>query len=111
MKLIIAIVQERDKHRLADMLLQQGVTFTKLGSTGGFLRQGNVTVLMGVEDEQVDGILEILQTICGTSEQYVNLSPEALVGLPLGTFSAHPVKSESGGAVAFVLPVEQFQRF
>ena len=46
MKLIIAIAHERDKHKLGDALLQSGLTFTKLGSTGGFLRQGNVTVLI-----------------------------------------------------------------
>ena len=50
MKLIVAIAHECDKHKLGDALLQNGLTFTKLGSTGGFLRYGNVTVLIGVED-------------------------------------------------------------
>ncbi len=39
MKLIIAITHERDKHKLADALLQEGLSFTKLGSTGGFKLQ------------------------------------------------------------------------
>ncbi len=73
MKLIIAIAHERDKHKLGDALLQNGLTFTKLGSTGGFLRQGNVTVLIGVEDDDAPRVLDIIKEACRSSEGYVNL--------------------------------------
>jgi uncharacterized protein YaaQ len=111
MKLIIAIVQERDKHKLSDRLLQNGLTFTKLGSTGGFLRQGNATLLIGVDDDQVLGVLETLRDVCGVSEEYVNLGAESCGALALAALAPRPVKSETGGAVAFVLTVDQFQRF
>lgn len=112
MKLIIAIAHERDKNKLADALLQNGLTFTKLGSTGGFLRQGNTTFLIGVDDEAVSQVLQFLQTACGATEQFVNVPGEALVGgALLGTFPPHPMKAEVGGAIAFVLHVESFQRF
>jgi len=112
MKLIIAIAHERDKNNLADALLQNGLTFTKLGSTGGFLRQGNTTFLIGVDDEAVSQVLQVLQTACGATEQFVNVPSEALVGgALLGTFPPHPMKAEAGGAIAFVLTVESFQRF
>lgn len=113
MKLVIAIAHERDKHRLADALLEQGLTFTKLGSTGGFLRQGNVTVLIGVEDDDVGRVLDILKAACGASEGYVNASSSGPIGpyAPLGAYVPHPVKVEAGGAVAFVLTVDSFQRF
>ena len=111
MKLIIAIAHERDKHRLADTLNQNGISFTKLGSTGGFLRQGNVTLLVGVEDHQVDRVLEIVSDCCGTCERYVNVPPESMPALAIGAIPPQPVKAEIGGAVAFVLNIERFERF
>ncbi|MBV9851346.1 MAG: cyclic-di-AMP receptor [Armatimonadetes bacterium] len=113
MKLIIAIAHERDKHRLADALLENGLTFTKLGSTGGFLRQGNVTVLIGVDDAEAPRVLEVIRSACGKAEEFVNVPGETLTSptvLP-GAFPPHPIKVETGGAVAFVLNVESFQRF
>lgn len=112
MKLIIAIAHERDKHKLSDALLRQGLTFTKLGSTGGFLRQGNVTVLIGVDDDAVDVVLGVLKESCGAKEEFVNVPGEVVAGVAaMGAFSPHPVKAEAGGAVAFVVPVESFHRF
>lgn len=112
MKLIIAIAHERDKHKLADALLQNGLTFTKLGSTGGFLRQGNVTVLIGVEDEDVDRVMEVVKDACRATERFVNVPGEAVsVTAPLGAVPPYPVKVESGGAVAFVLDVDAFHKF
>ena len=112
MKLIIAIAHERDKHKLADALLQNGLTFTKLGSTGGFLRQGNVTVLIGVEDDDAGRVLEVIKEACRASEGYVNLPGEMVGTVPvLAAFSPHPVRVEAGGAVAFVLTVDSFERF
>ena len=54
MKLVIAIVHERDKHKVSDALLEAGHKFTIIASTGGFLRDGNVTFLVGTEGENVD---------------------------------------------------------
>lgn len=112
MKLIIAIAHERDKHRLEDALLQNGLTFTKLGSTGGFLRQGNVTILVGVEDEDVPRVLGVIKEACQSSEQYVNLPGQMVGSVPtLDVFAPHPIRVEAGGAVAFVLSVDGFERF
>ncbi len=112
MKLIIAIAHERDKHRLGDALLQNGLTFTKLGSTGGFLRQGNVTVLIGVEDNDVARVMDIIKSACGSSEEFVNLPGQTASGVPaLNVFPPHPIRVEAGGAVAFVLQVDSFTRF
>jgi len=112
MKLIIAIAHERDKHKLGDALTQNGLTFTKLGSTGGFLRQGNVTLLVGVEDDDAPRVLGIIKEACQSSEQYVNLPVPMVGSVPaLDVFSPHPIRVEAGGAVAFVLAVEDFARF
>ena len=47
MKLIVAVLHDRDQKRASEALLRAGHKFTKIASTGGFLREGNVTLLIG----------------------------------------------------------------
>jgi uncharacterized protein YaaQ len=109
MKLIVAVIHDRDQKRTSEALLKAEYRFTKIASTGGFLREGNVTILIGAEVEEVDTVLDIINESCKTREQYVNvLPPEAT---PVGTFMANPVKVQVGGAVAFVIDVERFERY
>ena len=109
MKLIVAVIHDRDQKRTSDALLKAGYRFTKIASTGGFLREGNITILIGAEAEDADAVLTLINDSCKTREQYVNvLPPEAT---PVGTFMANPVKVQVGGAVAFVVDVERFERF
>lgn len=109
MKLVVAVIHDRDQKRTGDALLKAGFKFTKIASTGGFLREGNVTVLVGAREDEVDRLLGLLNESSRTREQYVNvLPPEAT---PVGTFLTSPVKVQVGGAIAFVLDVERFERF
>jgi uncharacterized protein YaaQ len=109
MKLVIAVIHDRDQKRTTEALRGAGFRFTKIGSTGGFLREGNVTVLVGAEEDEVDQIMGLIEESSRTREQYVNvLPPEAT---PVGTFLANPVKVQVGGAIAWVIDVERFQRF
>lgn len=109
MKLVVAVIHDRDQKRTSDALLRAGYKFTKIASTGGFLREGNVTLLVGAEVDEVDPLLGILKECSRTREQYVNvLPPEAT---PVGSFMANPVKVQVGGAIAFILDVERFERF
>ena len=64
MKLIIAVVQGEDAHRTVGALTQKGVSSTRISSSGGFLEQGNVTLLIGVDDPQVDTALEVIRENC-----------------------------------------------
>jgi uncharacterized protein YaaQ len=109
MKLIVAVIHDRDQKRTSDALLKAEYRFTKIASTGGFLREGNITILIGAEANEVEIVLGIINESCKTREQYVNvLPPEAT---PVGTFMANPVKVQVGGAVAFVVDVERFERY
>jgi len=109
MKLVVAVIHDRDSKRTSDSLRDAGLRFTKIGSTGGFLREGNVTMLIGAEESDVDRILTILSESSRMREQYVNvLPPEAT---PVGTFLTNPIKVQVGGAIAFVIDVERFERF
>ncbi|MBI3911594.1 MAG: cyclic-di-AMP receptor [Armatimonadetes bacterium] len=108
MKLIVAVIHDRDQKQTSDALLRAGFKFTKIASTGGFLREGNATLLIGAEADEVDVILGLINESCRTREQYVNvLPPEAT---PVGTFLTNPVKVQVGGAIAFVVDVERFER-
>ncbi len=109
MKLVITIVHDRDKNRIAEALLRNGFKFTKIGSTGGFLREGNVTLLIGVEDKELDKLMQVIGEGCKTREQFVNVLPPDAA--PVGTFMPSPVKVLVGGAVVWVVNVERFERF
>jgi uncharacterized protein YaaQ len=109
MKLVVAVIHDRDQKRTSDSLRDAGMRFTKIGSTGGFLREGNVTMLIGADEGDVDRVMTILSESSRMREQYVNvLPPEAT---PVGTFLTNPIKVQVGGAIAFVLDVERFERF
>jgi len=108
-KLVIAVIHNRDKNKVVDDLVRDGFKFTIIGSTGGFLREGNTTFLIGVQEEEKEALLSIIQRNCQVREQVVNvLPPDAS---HVGTFVPNPVKVPVGGAIVFVLDVEQFARF
>lgn len=108
MKLVIAVVQARDAERLLDALRQEGFRATRISSTGGFLREQNVTVFIGVETERLEQVLRVLKANCYTRTQYVN---PLLPILESGEFFVpQPIEVEVGGANVFVVPVERFER-
>jgi len=105
MKLIIAIAHRRDMRALREALNAGGYRFTEIGSTGGFLGGGNITLLIGVEGEQVDGALELLRENCRSREETVGIAPPdtRLYADTSGAALTLPV----GGAQIFVVNVER----
>ncbi len=59
MKLIVAIVQDEDTGALTEALISAGHRFTKVSTTGSFLRTGNTSLLIGVEDQAVPAVMGI----------------------------------------------------
>lgn len=109
MKLVVCIVHNRDKGKVSDELVRAGFKFTIIGSTGGFLREGNTTFLIGTEEEEVPGLLRVVESHSQAREQVVNVMPYEAGAA--GGFVATPVKVPVGGAVVFVLDVSEFHRF
>jgi len=64
MKLILAILRTDCGEAAADALVAQGYRVTKVAATGGFLQQGNTTLLLGVEELQVEGALVVIKSAC-----------------------------------------------
>ncbi|TCT18138.1 uncharacterized protein YaaQ [Melghiribacillus thermohalophilus] len=109
MKLILAVVQDKDANRLVDALGDKDFKSTKLSSTGGFLKEGNTTLMIGCKDDQVDQALEIIKENCSHREQMV--APISPMGGNADSYIPKPVKVEVGGATVFVLPVDSFHQF
>ena len=108
MKLIIAVVQDQDANKLLNALMEKGYGATKLASTGGFLRQGNTTLLIGTKDGEVGEVTAIIKEICHTRKQLV--SPMATVERAVSSYIPSPVEVEVGGAAIFVVQVESFEK-
>jgi uncharacterized protein YaaQ len=64
MKLVIAIIRSIDGGPAIDALVGKGYRVTRVASTGGFLRRGNVTLLVGVEDAEVEAVIDTLRQSC-----------------------------------------------
>jgi len=109
MKLIISVVQDKDSNRLSAALVKAGIRATKLASTGGFLRAGNTTFLVGIENERVEEVLSIIQKNCKVRDQLV--TPVSPMGGTADSYVPFPVEVPVGGAAVFVVPVERFEHF
>lgn len=109
MKLIIAVVQDKDSNRLSNALIKADFRATKLASTGGFLKAGNTTFLIGVEDEKVDEVLDIIKHNCKSREQLV--APVSPMGGNADSYVPYPVEIQVGGATVFLVPVERFEQY
>jgi uncharacterized protein YaaQ len=108
MKLVIVIVQDEDMDSLTEALISAGHRFTKVSTTGSFLRTGNSSLLIGVEDEAVEAVLAILKRTCRRRTQIaVPYSPALEPGL---LYMPENFEVEVGGAVVFVANVSRFER-
>jgi uncharacterized protein YaaQ len=85
MKMIIAIVNDNDADTLTQAFTAASFRVTRISSTGGFLRSGVVTMLLGVDDDQVDAVIETVR-------------------------NALPPKANQKRATVFVVPVSHFEQ-
>lgn len=108
MKLIIAIIQDEDSHKLIDRFTEENISSTKLPSSGGFLREGNTTLLIGIEKEKVDGVIEIINEEC-KSRTKVTATPMTTSWVS-SVYIPQAIEVPVGGATIFVVDVEQFTK-
>lgn len=106
MKLIIAIIQDEDSDKLIERLTEESISSTKLPSTGGFLREGNTTLLIGTE--QVDRVVQILKEEC-KSRTKITATPMT-TGWITSVYSPQAIEIPIGGATIFVVDVEEFKK-
>ncbi|WIF95930.1 cyclic-di-AMP receptor [Caminicella sporogenes] len=107
MKLVIAIIHDEDSHELIEKLTEKNYGVTKLASTGGFLKSGNTTLLVGTQKEKVDEVISIIKDVCRTRKEITTTSP--MIADNSG-FMSIPIEITIGGATIFVVDIERVEK-
>lgn len=106
MKMIMAIVQPKDSNKVRDALVKAKIGVTKLATSGGFLHEGNSTLIMVVDDNRVDETLKIIKDNAKTRQKF--MTPSAYID---NAANSVPVSVQVGGATVFILPVDKMIHF
>jgi uncharacterized protein YaaQ len=93
-KLVIAVIQNEVADTVVDALLEADFRTTRLASTGGFLRRGNTTLMIGADENQVDYVLDLIRQTARSGMP----PPDNVEGIP------------PAAATFFVLDLEEYQR-
>jgi uncharacterized protein YaaQ len=107
MKLILAVIQQEDEGALSDALEQHDIGATRIGSSGGFLRTGNVTLMIAVEDARVEQALDLMRRHCQRRTRHLN---PVLPNLEARERFLGSVPVEVGGATVFVLNLDRMEK-
>ncbi len=91
--MVTTVIQEEDSEPLVGSLLEAGFHATKVASSGGFLHRGNVTLLVGVEDQDLDLLIDLVRKNCHAR-----------------TIKSGDDQIPVGGAVIFVQEISQYHR-
>ncbi len=110
MKLVIAIVQDKDSDQLSNQFIEHDVRATKFASSGSFLRSGNSTFLIGIDDQRVDEVLEIIKHVSKKRQKFIT-PPVGVDTHVEGVHNNYPRQVSIGGATVFVLDVAQFEQY
>ena len=106
MKLVLAIINHDDANTVTQNLTKHGFSSTKLATTGGFLMSGNVTILIGVDEEKVQAVIDIIREHSHSRKQMIPTTTE----MGYGYYPSMPVEVTVGGAIIFVVDIERFER-
>jgi uncharacterized protein YaaQ len=107
MKLVIAVVQDLDADDVVEAITAAGYRVTRVASTGGFFRQGNTTLLCGVQDDQVPALTALLRRTCKRRSRMMPIAPHSAEHpMTVGAY----VEVTVGGAAMFVLDVDHFEQ-
>ncbi|MGM0437731.1 MAG: cyclic-di-AMP receptor [Bacillota bacterium] len=105
-KMVVAIVHDHDASDLMDKLTNSNFQATRMASTGGFLREGNTTFMIGTDEDHVDELLDIIEETCKSRKKTV--APMSPVANSLESYYSFPMEVQIGGATVFIIDVEQF---
>jgi uncharacterized protein YaaQ len=108
MKLVVTVIHDEDAGALVGALTDKDYRVTRLHSTGGFLKEANATVMLGVEDGQVEDVMGVIRETCHARSQYINPMPPLME--PGEFYMPYPVEVTFGGATVFVLDVARHEK-
>ena len=111
MKMIFAVIRDKDSSAAIGALNEKNIGVTKLASSGGFLREGNTTLMIGVDDSRVEEVMGILRDNCAKRTQIEVASPYPIDGVPIWNYNNYStIQVEAGGATVFVMDVSDFKK-
>ena len=109
MKLIIAIVNSDDSSSVQGALTEGGYFVTKLSTTGGFLKKGNTTLMIGAEDDKVQEVIDVIKQECG-QHQRLTVNMPYISGTTMVNYATMPMTVDVGGATIFVINVDRYEK-
>ena len=109
MKMIYAIVRNDNEDDVVSQLTQHHYSVTRLSTTGGFLRKGNTTLMIGAEDEKVDEVISLIKQECG-QHQKLTVNMPYISGTSMVNYATMPMHVEVGGATIFVVNVKRYEK-
>lgn len=108
MYLVILVIDKKDSIKLTNILNSNNIKSTRIASTGGFLNSGNTTLLIGIEEDEISKVLRIAKSTCSKRESYEYVYyPSSYDSYTTGN-NNNFIEVEIGGAVAFIIKVEQY---
>ena len=111
-KLVLAILQGDDYADTVSELTHQGFFVTLLNTTGGFLRKKSTTVMIGVSNERLQEVLDILKNCAGHRQQTVYHQSAAIhQSGKIPSVPLVPMKVNAGGVTVFILDLQSIEKF
>ena len=96
MKMNYAVIRDKDSYAAIGALSEKNIGVTKLASSGGFLREGNTTLMIGVEDSRVEEVMGILRENCAKRTQIDVAAPFPIGGAPFWYYTYSTIQVEAG---------------
>ncbi|MDL2217997.1 cyclic-di-AMP receptor [Christensenellaceae bacterium OttesenSCG-928-M15] len=108
MKLLFAIIQTEDEKVLTRELVEHSFSVTRVATSGGFLKSGNATLMIGVEKDCLEDALRIIKEKSHRRKSLMAAPPFPTHGVEHAPI---PIEVNVGGATVFVVDVEQFHKY
>lgn len=107
MKLVISIISNKDIERVLSAISSKGFYATKISTVGQFLTGGHTVIFCGTDDEKVPVLFDIIKN--NVTKRIIKT--HGVTSTLTGSLLKAPVDVEEGGAIAFTLNVEDYQKF
>ena len=82
MKMVFVVIRDADADGVVQALVENQYRVTRMATTGGFMRHGNVTLMTGLEENQVQPVIDLLHKICCPSEDSQHRATLFVVDMP-----------------------------
>jgi uncharacterized protein YaaQ len=82
MKLIFVVIRDKDNENVVQALTESDYRVTRVASTGGFLRHGNVTLMIGAGDDKIQTVIDLLRQNCSPPDDSQHRATIFVVDMP-----------------------------